>query len=136
MSLLLALADLDSHYAKFVSNGAPIVRRAASANLGVSCCTSSKWGAIPSVWALTPLQKLVRELEPEVITGEIMPLFATTAADEQDSVRFLSVETCVALSSKLSPEQAEKLVLPTIKSLVTDSSWRVRYMAADKFCGV
>ena len=71
-----------------------------------------------------------------MITGEIMPLFATTAADEQDSVRFLSVETCVALSSKLSPEQAEKLVLPTIKSLVTDSSWRVRYMAADKFCGV
>lgn len=107
-------AEFRAHYAKFVNNSAPIVRRAASANLG----------------------KLVRELEPEVITNEILPLFATTAADEQDSVRFLSVETCVALASKLSSEEAEKLVLPTIKSLITDSSWRVRYMAADKFTGL
>ena len=65
-----------------------------------------------------------------------MPIFQKTISDDQDYVRFMAVPSCIALSNKLDNAKALSLVLPAAKQLATDSAWRVRYMAADRFCDV
>ena len=67
---------------------------------------------------------------------DLYPLFTHTSTDEQDSVRLLSVDACVALTTKFSPELVATHVLPTVRSHCKDKSWRVRYMVADLFCKV
>jgi len=104
--------ELRTFYKEISASSTPLVRRAASANLG----------------------SLVRVIEEEYLTPEIFPLLKATAADDQDYVRFMSVETCIALCSKLSKEDAIEHILPFAKKLATDSAWRVRYMAANHFC--
>ena len=68
--------------------------------------------------------------------NDLLPLFKITSTDDQDSVRFLSVDSCIALGNKLSPEEVVEHLLPTVINLLKDSSWRVRYMVADKFVNV
>ena len=48
-----------------------------------------------------------------------------TRADHlfQDSVRLLAVEACVSISSLLSPEDVEHLVMPTLRQFSEDKSW-------------
>ncbi|KOB66402.1 Protein phosphatase 2 regulatory subunit A alpha isoform [Operophtera brumata] len=52
--------------------------------------------------------------------------------DEQDSVRLLAAEACAAVAALLPPEDMEQLVMPTVRARAGDTSWRVRYMVADK----
>ncbi len=54
----------------------------------------------------------------------------------QDSVRLLAVEACVCIASLLQQEDVEQLLMPTLRQCVSDNSWRVRYMVADKFTEV
>lgn len=54
----------------------------------------------------------------------------------QDSVRLLAVEACVSIASLLQQEDVEQLLMPTLRQCVSDNSWRVRYMVADKFTEV
>jgi hypothetical protein len=54
----------------------------------------------------------------------------------QDSVRLLAVEACVSIASLLQQEDVEQLVMPTLRLCTADTSWRVRYMVADKFTEV
>jgi len=54
----------------------------------------------------------------------------------QDSVRLLAVEACVSIASLLEQEDVEQLVMPTLRKCAGDTSWRVRYMVADKFTEV
>lgn len=61
-------------------------------------------------------------------------MFVQLAQDDQDSVRLLAVEACVSIAQLLQQEDVEQLVMPTLRQCVNDSSWRVRYMVADKFC--
>jgi serine/threonine-protein phosphatase 2A regulatory subunit A len=65
-----------------------------------------------------------------------LPIFEKLAADDQDSVRLLTVEGCVAIASMLAPEENTSLLLPTIRNCLNDKSWRVRYMAAVHFVEV
>jgi serine/threonine-protein phosphatase 2A regulatory subunit A len=67
------------------------------------------------------------------IKGEFMPVFQVLAKDDQDSVRLLAVEGCVAIAATLDREDAVALVLPIVQVCVADKSWRVRYMVADQF---
>lgn len=60
-------------------------------------------------------------------------MFVQLAQDDQDSVRLLAVEACVSIAQLLQQEDVEQLVMPTLRQCVNDSSWRVRYMVADKF---
>lgn len=60
-------------------------------------------------------------------------MFNKLAQDEQDSVRLLTVTDLVAIAEELSPEESKAYFLQTLKSMVADKSWRVRYMIADNF---
>lgn len=60
-------------------------------------------------------------------------MFVQLAQDDQDSVRLLAVEACVSIAQLLQQDDVEHLVMPTLRQCVNDSSWRVRYMVAEKF---
>ena len=60
-------------------------------------------------------------------------MFSNLAQDDQDSVRLLSVENCVALARLLPPDENITYVLPVIRAATQDKSWRVRYMVAEQF---
>jgi len=96
----------------------PMVKRAAAANLG----------AFASM------------LDSAVLLSDFHNLLVKLSRDEIDSVRLLVVQSCVQIAkvyvaSKDPNSRAENIanMKPIILSLADDSSWRVRYMLADKF---
>jgi serine/threonine-protein phosphatase 2A regulatory subunit A len=70
------------------------------------------------------------------VKDELLPVFEKLAVDEQDSVRLLSIESCVAIATVLSIEENNSLLLPIIRNCTVDKSWRVRYMVASHFVEV
>ena len=44
------------------------------------------------------LGKLAMVVEADFVRSELVPLFHALSSDEQDSVRLLTVDTCVALA--------------------------------------
>jgi len=110
--------ELRSSFAQLCRDDTPMVRRAASAHLPMlaSAAQSSS--------------------QPHHFRGELLPLFATLSADEQDSVRLLAVENCVAMGKLLSREEYHTIVLPVVRAVARDKSWRVRYVAAEQFCAL
>ena len=93
-----------------------MVRRAASSNLGklASAVFASGEGAC--------------------FKEDLLPLFTSLSGDEQDSVRLLAVDNCVQLGQLLSVEDNQAAVLPIIRAVCQDKSWRVRYVVAEHFC--
>lgn len=79
------------------------------------------------------LKDFAAVVEAEFIVEDIIPLFLRLSKDDQDSVRFLAVENCIAIGSRLDLTERESLVFPVFKDCVEDKSWRVRYMAATHF---
>ena len=65
-----------------------------------------------------------------------MPLFIKLTNDDQDTVRLLTVEDLLQISRILSVEENKTTLLPILKSLAQDKSWRVRYMVASNFAEV
>lgn len=63
---------------------------------------------------------------------ELLPLLTSFSKDSSDGVRLQAVTTAAAML-KLLPETQHGAVLTCVKTLAGDSSWRVRYMAADRF---
>jgi serine/threonine-protein phosphatase 2A regulatory subunit A len=51
-------------------------------------------------------------------------------------VRLLTVTDLVAIAEQFTPEECKAYFLQTLKALVADKSWRVRYMIADNFVKV
>lgn len=110
----------------------PMVRRAATCNIGM-------------------MAKAVSDHDALLVEKEILPIFKQLARDEQDSVRLLIVEMAADIA-RLLPKQINDLdggddvdmgqgqesllidtdMVPIAKTCVGDSSWRVRYMVADK----
>ena len=60
-------------------------------------------------------------------------MYRKLQADDQDSVRLLTVEDLIAIASQLSPPEVKEQLLKQIRQTMTDKSWRVRYMAASHF---
>lgn len=84
--------------------------------------------------AASKLGEFAQVVEVEFLKSDLIPMFVQLAQDDQDSVRLLAVEACVSIAQLLQQEDVEQLVMPTLRQCVSDSSWRVRYMVADKFC--
>ncbi|KAG5506435.1 hypothetical protein JKF63_05938 [Porcisia hertigi] len=61
---------------------------------------------------------------------ELVPILNAFAKDESDGVRLQAVVTCASLLQVL-PETQHSAILLAVRSLSSDSSWRVRYMTAD-----
>ncbi|CAN0311863.1 unnamed protein product, partial [Laminaria digitata] len=55
------------------------------------------------------------------------------AEDDQDSVRLQTIDNCSALAQVLPVEDQTKHILPVVLETAKDTSWRVRWSAANKF---
>ena len=51
-------------------------------------------------------------------------------------MRLLTVEDLVAIAETLTNEESKTYLLQTLRSMVSDKSWRVRYMIAENFVKV
>jgi serine/threonine-protein phosphatase 2A regulatory subunit A len=68
-----------------------------------------------------------------VLIHDLLPLFAALAADDQDSVRHLTVADLIAIAQQLNPQETQELLGTGIRNLWADKSWRVRYSVADNW---
>ncbi|KAI6779558.1 Protein phosphatase PP2A regulatory subunit A-like protein [Emericellopsis cladophorae] len=85
--------------------------------------------------AATNLSSFVREMPPNIVVDEMIPLFQHLVSDDQDSVRLLTVETLIAIAESVPKDQQSShgVLLTSLRNLMEDKSWRVRYMIADRF---
>lgn len=85
--------------------------------------------------AAVNLAKFLRVMPPAVVIEEMIPLFQHLAADDQDSVRLLTVEILIAIAEVVPKDQQSShgVLLTALRSLFEDKSWRVRYMVADRY---
>ena len=67
--------------------------------------------------------------KPHVLSDGLA-IYRRLQADDQDSVRLLTVEDLIAIAQQLSPPEVKEQLLKQIRQTMTDKSWRVRYMAA------
>ncbi|KAK5105798.1 Polyamine N-acetyltransferase 1 [Meristemomyces frigidus] len=104
---------LRQQFAQLVHDDTPMVRRQAATNLA----------------------KFVKEMPAAIVIEEMIPLFQHLAADDQDSVRLLTVDVLIAVAEAVPKEQQSShgVLLTALRSLFEDKSWRVRYMVADRF---
>nr|POF15211.1 protein phosphatase pp2a regulatory subunit a [Quercus suber] len=104
---------LRQQFSQLVHDETPMVRRQAANNLA----------------------KFVKSMPASTVIEEMIPLFQHLAADDQDSVRLLTVEVLIAIAEAVPKEQQSShgVLLTALRSLFEDKSWRVRYMVADRF---
>lgn len=105
--------QLRQQFGLLVHDETPMVRRQAAANLA----------------------KLVKEMPAPVAIDEMIPLFQHLVQDDQDSVRLLTVEILISIAEVVPKEQqsSHEVLLTSLRNLIEDKSWRVRYMIADRF---
>ena len=104
---------LRQQFSQLVHDDTPMVRRQSANNLA----------------------KFVKSMPAAIVIEEMIPLFQHLAADDQDSVRLLTVEVLIAIAEAVPKEQQSShgVLLTALRSLFEDKSWRVRYMVADRF---
>ena len=104
---------LRQQFGQLVHDETPMVRRQAANNLA----------------------KFVKEMPPNIVIDEMIPLFQHLAADDQDSVRLLTVDILIAIAEVVPKEQqtSHGTILTALRSLFEDKGWRVRYTVADRF---
>lgn len=83
----------------------------------------------------TNLSKFIKEMTSPIVIEEMIPLFQHLAQDDQDSVRLLTVEILIAIAEVVPKDQqaSHSVLLTSLRNLIEDKSWRVRYMIADRF---
>src|SRR5271170_165742 len=79
------------------------------------------------------LQNIITQVPKDVLIHDLLPLFAGLAADDQDSVRHLTVADLIAIAQQLSPHETQEHLSTGIRNLWSDKSWRVRYSVADNW---
>lgn len=85
--------------------------------------------------AATNMAKFVREMPASIVVDDMIPLFQHLVQDDQDSVRLLTVEILIAIVEVVPAKQqaSHGVLLTSLRNLIEDKSWRVRYMIADRF---
>ncbi|KAK7747116.1 protein phosphatase 2A structural subunit [Diatrype stigma] len=83
----------------------------------------------------THMAKFVKEMPAAIVIEEMIPLFQHLAQDDQDSVRLLTVDILISIAEVVPKEQQSShgVLLTSLRNLIEDKSWRVRYMIADRF---
>lgn len=104
---------LRQQFSHLVHDDTPMVRRKAAENL----------------------PKFVKTISPALVIDEMIPNFQHLAADDQDSVRLLTVDILIAIAEMIPKDQQSShgVLLNSLRTLFEDKSWRVRYMVADRF---
>lgn len=101
--------DLMKTYFRLCGDDTPMVRRQAANVLG----------------------SIAEVVEQESMLEELVQVFAKLSKDEQDSVRILAINNCIALGKLKSTPEWQDQIMPVMKACAEDKSWRVRYMMAD-----
>jgi serine/threonine-protein phosphatase 2A regulatory subunit A len=85
--------------------------------------------------AATNLAKFVKEMPASIVIDEVISFFQHLVQDDQDSVRLLTVEILISIAEVVPKEQqaSHGTLLASLRNLMEDKSWRVRYMIADRF---
>lgn len=85
--------------------------------------------------AATHLAKFVKEMPATIVIEEMIPLFQHLASDDQDSVRLLTVDVLISIAEVVpkDTQSSHGVLLTSLRNLIGDKSWRVRYMVADRF---
>lgn len=88
--------------------------------------------------AANNFSKFVKQMEPPTIIDDMIPLFQFLASDDQDSVRLLTVDILISIAEEIPKAQhsSHGVLLTSLRNLIGDKSWRVRYMVADRFTKV
>uniref|UniRef100_A0A0K0D3C6 HEAT repeat protein n=1 Tax=Angiostrongylus cantonensis TaxID=6313 RepID=A0A0K0D3C6_ANGCA len=107
-------AELRNLFRQMCRDDTPMVRRAAASKLG----------------------DFAKVFERDYLVEELHSMFSDLAADEQDSVRLLAVEGCIAMAGLLPEDSRREYVRPVLVGLMDDKSWRVRFMVAEKLTEV
>lgn len=112
--------DLLTIYDKLTQDESPLVRRPAATHL-------------PKIIdLLSEAPELTNEQDWDLISS----MFQSLTNDNQDSVKLLSVDVLISIASffhKRKDNSHNKELLKSALKLIQDNSWRVRYMAADRF---
>jgi len=74
------------------------------------------------------------KLLPNTNENELFNFYKTLMKDEQDFVKLFLIDTLVAFAKVFSNNATKlnNLIIPCLKSLAEDSSWRIRYTVSDK----
>lgn len=85
--------------------------------------------------AANNLAKFVKSMPASIVVEDMMGMFQALSHDDQDSVRLLTVEVLIAIAEAVPKEQQTQngVLLTALRDILQDKSWRVRYMAADRF---
>jgi len=111
--------QLRKMYTELAKDETPMTRRGAATILGpFAAATHAKMAETDPAAAIA------------IVKDEIIPLFNLFANDDQDSVRLQSITACVEIARLLDNETTDNELSQTMKSLISDKSWRVRYMVA------
>lgn len=108
--------ELLQTYLKLLTDDSPMVRRAAASNL--PAIIEKLDDAVPADWDI------------------ILNMFHHLVLDDQDSVKFLSVDVLVSILTRFrqqGDDSHNSQFLASVLALIGDPSWRVRYTAADRF---
>lgn len=110
-------------YLKLVDDETPMVRRASAKHL-------------PKIIDLLA-EKFSKEGKLEEVNYEsISSMFQSLLNDNQDSVKFLSVDVLISILKffKMNSDNShDRELFNSVLLLIHDESWRVRYMVADRF---
>lgn len=121
--------DLLNLYLKLIVDDGPMVRRSAATHL-------------PTIINnLTEYTKEHSSIEdPNEVTNSdwevISQMFQSLINDDQDSVKFLSIDVLIAILDyfhEINDQSYNSDILINSLKLINDESWRVRYTAADRF---
>jgi serine/threonine-protein phosphatase 2A regulatory subunit A len=78
-------------------------------------------------------QPLLKNFAKSHILSDGLPIYRRLQADDQDSVRLLTIEDLIVIAQQLTPAEVKEQLLKQIRHSIADKSWRVRYMAASHF---
>lgn len=131
-----AQSEMRKMFADLCHDDTPMVRRAAAKALGVSCVSDTYPRCqLNHPHLVQPFAKCFAN-DKETLLSEIVPLYKKLAADDQDSVRLLTIPDLIAIAEHLPPQEVKSELNVQLTAAYTDKSWRVRYMLADHFVEV
>mmetsp|Transcript_14771 Transcript_14771/g.22895 ORF Transcript_14771/g.22895 Transcript_14771/m.22895 type:complete len:374 (+) Transcript_14771:591-1712(+) len=79
---------------------------------------------------------MIKLVPQGVSEQDLFQVFGNFYQDEQDAVRMQGIDSCVHFSKVLPKAKVNSLLVPYIKKLAVDKSWRIRYLVADKIMEV
>lgn len=76
--------------------------------------------------------KALVKFYPAVQENDLINIVKNLSKDEQDYTRMYLLDDTIALAQVLPPAKQQAILLPYLKGLAEDLSWRIKYCVCDK----